>query len=133
MELTYGEKHLINTGNFENITIEFTIKDIVQEGYETLDEAKDRIIGKVKETIAEKKAELVKNKPNITFKIHNKVLSERENLIVKIQEKCRQLVEKDSTNKDKIKEKLSDFEAIKISDLTDLRLKTFQEFLNTIE
>lgn len=69
MKISYGEKHIVNIGNYENITIEISVEDNVDfENGETLDEARECLQEYVEKVINQRK-EKIKQIPNIKAKL----------------------------------------------------------------
>ena len=150
MEIFYNKKHTINTGNYSSVAIEIGLKKNVNiEQGETKEEALDKAI-KFVETNLEKEASkyapngtITKNKTDINLKSSGewkhlpnkqptyKDYSNVSNDILKTDIKYYMidLLSKDQSNREYIKEELSKRGATKFNELKDEYLNEFIELL----
>lgn len=111
MRISYTKRQTKNLGNYENVSFEITIEDDVDFSKETQDEVFERLSLYVNNKLIEQLT--IKEVVNVDI----------------VKAKILQLIDHNPNHRIEIKNRLTELNAEKVADLSDVKLQEFYKFL----
>jgi hypothetical protein len=130
MKIAYTKKETKNLGNYENVSVEISVEDIVDFNIETKDEAFDRLSNFVKTKLEQQfstdklKANVSSTKPVSTY-VKPVPVELVSDVIADIKAFMLELIKREPAHRTNIKELLSTYGATKLQEVPTSELNNF--------